>query len=447
MTDFMFSFLFCMADVYMLYRFCKSMFSRRYQGKWFVLWLFGVAILTFCVNIVEKLWVNILFLPILYLCAAMIEFRISWKNAIVYILIYYVMAAGGECVMEIVYSILEVRWYSDPDFYLSGNTLPAKSVTLNLFVPAYLFRFGVLLFIERYIRKLKVERSQDFAWYLLIIPMSSFFVFINHLYFHLVKEPYIQLLICIGTITLYFSCAVMFIIMERYGAVLNKVKEEELIAVKRQLEDERIKELEVWNEKYRCYMHDVHAIYRNVRMLAAEGDCEAVIRVIDEIENEQQLGEHNGNAIQSLAGGSVLSAIFMDKQEKAKRSGVSLEVFIEQFLKTDFIRETDMISMFGNLLDNAIEAAMQCEVGKRSVSVKLFMGNPCMLVFYMENTYAVPLQYCRGQLITTKSGSGHGLGIGIVQRLAEKYGGSLELEMNVEKVITTLAISAKSGSL
>lgn len=447
MADLVISFLFCIADAYMLYRFCKPMFPRRYQGKRFLLWLLVLAILTFCINIAETIWVNILFLSILYICSAMIEFRISWKNAIVYIPIYYVMAAGGESVMETVYCILEVRWYSDPDFWLSGSTFPVKTVTLTLLVLVYLFRFGVLLFVERYTRNLKVERSQDFAWYLLIIPMSSLFVFINHLYINLVKEPHMQLLVCIGTITLYFSSAVMFIIMERYGAVLNKVKEEELIAVKRQLEDERIKELEIWNEKYRRYMHDVHAIYRNVRMLAAEGDCRAVIRIIDEVEDEQQLGERSGNEVQAFTGGSVLSAIFMDKQEKAKRSGVSFEVFMEQFLKTDFIRETDMISMFGNLLDNAIEAAMKCEEGKRSVSVKLFMGNPYMLVFYIENSYSAPLQYRGDKIITTKSGSGHGLGISIVQRLAEKYGGSLELVMDGGKVITTLTISTKNNEL
>lgn len=447
MLDMIISFLFCMADAYMLYRFCKPMFRIKHQGKGLTLWFLGLTILTFGVNLAQTIWINILFLSILYICAAKIEFHMSWKNAIVYILIYYVMAAGGEGVMETIYCVLEVRWYSHPDFWLSGSTFPVKTITLTLLVLVYLFRFGMLLFIERYTKNLKIERSQEFAWYLLIIPMSSLFVFINHLYVNLVEDTHMQLLVCFGAITLYFSSAVMFIIMEKYGEILNRAREEELIVVKRQLEDERIKELEVWNEKYRRCMHDVHAIYRNVRMLAAEGDCKAVIRVIDEVEGEQQIEKCKRNKGLPCSGGRVLSAIFMDKQEKARRNGVCFEFFIEQFLKTDFIRETDMISMFGNLLDNAIEAAMKCDAGNRRVTVKLFMGNSYMLVFYIENTYSVPLQYRGEKILTTKTGSGHGLGIGIVQSLAEKYGGSLELEMKEENVVTTLLISTKNKIL
>ena len=113
----------------------------------------------------------------------------------------------------------------------------------------------------------------------------------------------------------------------------------------------------------------------------------------------------------------------------------------EQFLKLDFIKENDLISMFGNLLDNAMEAAGQCEAGKRSVSVKLFMGNSYMLVLYIENSYVIPFQYSGERILSTKQGNGHGLGIGIVRKLAEKYGGALNLEMKDDIVITTLSIS------
>lgn len=447
MLDNILSFLICIADSYMLYRFCKPMFRMKYHGKWFAMWFMGHTILTYCVNSVGLIWVNIVFISILNICAAKIEFHISWKNAIVYGLIYYVMAAGAEGVMETLYCVLEVRWFSDPALYSIENSFPIEWITVGLLFCVYLLRFGTILLIGRYTRKLDVERSQEFAWYLLIIPLSSLFIFISHLYVSMEENPATQLFICICTVFLYFSNVVMFIIMDKYGTVLNRIKEEELVEVKRQLEDERMKELEIWNEKYRCYMHDVHAILRNVRTLASKGENASIIHVIDEVEGEQQLEADSGLKLPFYSGGNVLSAILLDKQEKAKRNGIKLDIFVEQFLKMDFIRECDLISMFGNLMDNAMEAAGQCEAGERNVSVKLFMGNPYMLVLYIENSYRVPFQYSGERILSTKQGNGHGLGIGIVSKLAERYGGTLSLEMKEDIVVTTLCISSNNQAI
>jgi len=105
-----------------------------------------------------------------------------------------------------------------------------------------------------------------------------------------------------------------------------------------------------------------------------------------------------------------------------------------------------MISMFGNLLDNAIEAAEKCESGKRNVKIKVFMGTNYFLIFNIENSYNVKIKKDGDRFLTSKADSKHhGLGIGIVMSLAEKYGGSLNLVQKEELFVTTLTISAYSG--
>jgi two-component system sensor histidine kinase AgrC len=121
---------------------------------------------------------------------------------------------------------------------------------------------------------------------------------------------------------------------------------------------------------------------------------------------------------------------------------VALFIFVEKFIKTDFLSDADIISMFGNLLDNALEASLKCDTGNKKVNVKLFMGNNFFLIFHIENTFSVSAKRDGTRLISTKDDEKtHGLGIGIVSNLAEKYGGSLTLEEKGDIFITTLAIS------
>ena len=101
--------------------------------------------------------------------------------------------------------------------------------------------------------------------------------------------------------------------------------------------------------------------------------------------------------------------------------------------------------MMGNLIDNAIEAAEKCNKGNRLVDVKLFMGTNYFLVLHIENSYSIMALKEGNRLLSTKSDpKHHGLGIGIVNSLAEKYGGSLNLEERENKFITTLTISCFS---
>ena len=60
-----------------------------------------------------------------------------------------------------------------------------------------------------------------------------------------------------------------------------------------------------------------------------------------------------------------------------------------------------------------------------------------------KNSFLVSVQWEGEELLTTKKEKQfHGMGIGIVKRLAEKYGGTLMLEEKGSNFITTLIISA-----
>lgn len=85
-----------------------------------------------------------------------------------------------------------------------------------------------------------------------------------------------------------------------------------------------------------------------------------------------------------------------------------------------FLDPLDISTLFGNALDNAIEACMQLPDAQRLVTVKTSRVRDMLLVL-VENTMSSSLVW-NGR--TTKEDPFlHGFGLANIQRTVEKYGG------------------------
>ena len=113
-----------------------------------------------------------------------------------------------------------------------------------------------------------------------------------------------------------------------------------------------------------------------------------------------------------------------------------------------FMRPSDIYSLFGNAIDNAIEAVERnADESRRCIgmSVKESKG---MISAHFENYYAGELDFDDGLPLTTKSDKRyHGFGMKSIKMLAEKYGGyvSVKAEDGVFNLNILLPISSKRG--
>ena len=102
------------------------------------------------------------------------------------------------------------------------------------------------------------------------------------------------------------------------------------------------------------------------------------------------------------------------------------------------MREIDITSVLGNLLDNAMEGARQCEDGK--VVIALYMENGGRLaICRIENNYVGELKNEGTRLLTTKENPElHGIGLQNVKRIVEEYSGYIQYEHGKGIYITTV---------
>ena len=123
-----------------------------------------------------------------------------------------------------------------------------------------------------------------------------------------------------------------------------------------------------------------------------------------------------------------LNVLFENKRKKAKEAGAHIDINIEAD-KESLIEVRDIIIIVANLLDNAIEAAVQNHVNNRDIkTVGIIKGGRFFL--QVQNPYEREPVMSGGELETTKdSKEGHGLGLKSVRRIVEKYGMEMEIVM------------------
>lgn len=422
---------FCGLDVYILHIFFAALFQEKWEKERRFLFGLILAVAIFLVNSFGSIFLNYIFVPIFCYIYVSILFKTSFKERIAYVIIWYSFACGKEILFECIRLLLNILNFYIPPYYTSEGVY---FLTLE-----YIFGFIFVIYMKRCIKKLKTRGNNIISWYLFIFPILLLFIPNCLLYKDYSGSVLMQALACGSCMFLFFTNAGIFIILEKYADGMNQIKYAEFSVMKREMEKEHFETVLKLNDRYRCYMHDMKTYLNSLRILALNGENEKIIDIINGLGGEIQAD----TGITLYSSNPVLNAILSERSSKAKEQGVLLTIFVEKFLKTDFISDADMISMFGNLLDNALEAAVKCSPENRKVDVKLFMGTTYFLMFRVENSYIEAVKREGSRLLSVKEDSGHhGLGIGIVRTLADKYGGVLNLEYKENLFVATLSISA-----
>ena len=119
-------------------------------------------------------------------------------------------------------------------------------------------------------------------------------------------------------------------------------------------------------------------------------------------------------------GNEFLDIILKDKAEKAREKNIDFSVFID-FNGIDFIEPLDISTMFGNGIDNAIEASEKLPEDQRVILVKAGKVQDFVSILIENNC----LDEVHKDGHTTKADKFlHGFGISNMKKAAEKYKGT-----------------------
>lgn len=223
----------------------------------------------------------------------------------------------------------------------------------------------------------------------------------------------------LADLALYISSGVLaaiFMMIFMYSKNILYLREQE------QRDKMQIAQLQQQYAYYQDKLKDeerIRSIYHDMKnhLLVLEGNqgTEATRQMAQELRS--QISDYE-NYIHT--GNDFLDIIIRDKAEKAREKKIDFSAFID-FRDVDFIAPLDISTLFGNGIDNAIEASEKLPEEQRVILVKA--GKIQEFVSILIENNCSDTVYAEGH--TTKTDKFlHGFGISNMKKSAEKYGGT-----------------------
>lgn len=217
-------------------------------------------------------------------------------------------------------------------------------------------------------------------------------------------------------------CCVIFANLYLFYAL--KVEDEKnsmefQIAMMKQQESLQFEHYERQREKYGRsieVLHDVSKHIHSIEELYRAGVTDKAM------EYTKQIGSILKPLVpEEYSDNPMLNILLADRKQAAESIGIRFVIKVES-TGLGFIEPVDVTTLFGNLLENAMQAVLKCS-GERYIKVHIKNYNE-MLSIRVENSVENEVKIKNGRPVST-GGKGTGIGCLNVQRCVEKYGGSV----------------------
>lgn len=126
-------------------------------------------------------------------------------------------------------------------------------------------------------------------------------------------------------------------------------------------------------------------------------------------------------------GSSAQEALILDKKSRCESLGICFIDDIRVLPSEGAIQEIDIISLLGNLLDNAIEACQASGISDPYLHIESTIKKKVWQLTVSNSKDPEISLKKTGMATTKKDARNHGLGVGIINSTVSKYNGTLKM--------------------
>ena len=197
-------------------------------------------------------------------------------------------------------------------------------------------------------------------------------------------------------------------------SLFSKRIDKRIAAYQRELIETHYREVDNMYRQIRGWRHDYRNHIQTMKVLAANGDMDAIKAYLDELDTDL-------NTVDTVVktGNAMADAILNSKISLAQSKCITVhcDAHIPVKLK---MSELDLCVIIGNLFDNAIEASLALPPERRMIRVYMDMKGTQLYISFTNFTAGKKLSKV-GNLFRSSKGEGHGFGLvridGIVERM------------------------------
>lgn len=198
----------------------------------------------------------------------------------------------------------------------------------------------------------------------------------------------------------------------------SKQIDKRIAAYQRELIETHYREVENMYRQIRGWRHDYRNHIQMMKVLAANGDMDALKVYLDELDTDL-------NTVDTVVktGNPMADAILNSKISLARSRNIPTQVDAHIPVKLK-MSELDLCCIIGNLFDNAMEASMALPEEKRMIRVYMDMKGTQLYISFTNFTAAKKLSKV-GKGFKTSKGEGHGFGLVRIDDIVSRYDGYL----------------------
>ncbi|MDF2907181.1 MAG: hypothetical protein K0R34_2502 [Herbinix sp.] len=418
-------------EAYIWYRLMTNMLERKYSKKIYMIAASLIMVLIMIKGVVfdlpfmENLRGYGSFVIIIYtFAAAVLLFKSPLFEKLIWSGVYYI----GLIIMElltITFMTLVLRISLDEiqnnDVINNTATIMTKVITLLLFE----------LFIRQRRVKLQIKESAHNNLSILVVSnvvllIGSVIVFYNMNNASINMDIVIQFFFAI---VLFIEVITFFLVfkMERESRkeLQTKLKLQQI-----ELELKQNKDMINITDNLRKLRHDMNNHIGLIKSLIDEQKYNDLKLYVDDLYGDVEVA----NDI-IVAENKALSVLLNAKRERAKELNIDFQSFIAA--SDILMQDRDICALFGNILDNAIEAAEK-SIHKKFIDFSI-QKNDSGCIISCENSMGLKPVIKKGKFLTHKDNTHlHGIGTENIRDIVAKYKG--EVNFNYDDEVFNLRI-------
>ena len=218
------------------------------------------------------------------------------------------------------------------------------------------------------------------------------------------------------------------------GAVITFVDKKEINKIAKEITgiDEVIKNLRANVHEFK---NNIHVIFGLIQLKEYEEAKKYILNI-------QQLQENNSSKFKKIEDYYV-KALLLSRELVAKERKIKFELTDESFLDFEhgIIDSYDLVTILGNLIENAFEACSLMENEEKEVEVSLYEDKNIIEIQVRDNGKEIQKdikEFIFKEGVSSK-GEGRGTGLFLVKSRVELYNGHIEIEeFNDEKIFVVI---------
>lgn len=399
--------------IYICFEFMGKVERNIYRGK--IYYIIAYIIFTVIASGISFLGNSLLNIISMVIGVILIG-NLLYNNSKIYLLYY--------CIFAVCLFLCDILAMTSVQFIVSVFGVYFTSIEyyqMFLIVSIRLIEYIYTKIIIGVINKRKVSNVTKVQWVsFLVIPFCSLiYVYTLVMYLQLYSGVEEIILFIINIILILVSNIYMTHIFDAISKNNTLQNEVNLYHQQTKLQYQYYDNLEMKYQESRKLIHDIRNHMQSIESLYNMNDTQAGKRYTDDI--HQMLNELNQKYYTS---NKVLNIILNDKFQVIKNTSVSMDYRIGD-INIDFIKDIDITTIFANLLDNAIEAAIEVK-DNSYIKIDVDKFNDFIVVNIINSTIGKPVK--KGKRFKTTKKNHEGLGIENIKKALQKYEGTIMLD-------------------